>query len=184
LKNRTGWLILRSVKFQRFIALTVAALTILCGCKKPDAASDPVANVFEPREGQPRLTTVKLWLGPEQMTAEIAASLKEVMTGMMFRTNMAENESMVFFLGPPQHAHFWMKNCYVPLSVAYIDPDGVILEIHDLQPQNTNTVDSISENVVFALETKQGWFQRHNIHEGVIVRTERGSLAQTFAQRP
>ena len=172
------------MKLRRFSALIVAALAVLCGCKKPEVAADPIANVFEPREAQPRLATVQLWLGPEQMTAEMAASLKEVMTGMMFRTNMAENESMIFHLGPPQQAHFWMKNCFIPLSVAYIDPDCVILEIHDLQPQNTNTVDSISHNVSFALETKQGWFQRHNIHEGVTVRTERGSLAQTFAQRP
>ena len=168
------------MKFQRFMALPVAALAILCGCSKPDVPTEPVVNVFEPTQAQPRLTTVQLWLGPEQMTAEMAASLKEVMTGMMFRTNMAENESMIFFLGPPQRAHFWMKNCYVPLSVAYIGSDGVILEIHDLQPQNTNTVDSTSESVVFALETKQGWFQRHNIHEGTTVRSERGSLAETF----
>ncbi len=161
----------------------MAALAVICGCKKPEVTADPIINLSEPRQAQPHLATVQLWLGPEQMSAEMAASLKEVMTGMMFRTNMAENESMIFRLGPPQRAHFWMKNCFIPLSVAYIDPDGVILEIHDLQPQNTNTVDSISENVVFALETKQGWFQRHNIHEGVTVRTERGSLAETFGGR-
>jgi uncharacterized membrane protein (UPF0127 family) len=173
------------MKFQRFLALIVAIPAILCGCKKPDAAADPVVSMFEPREAQPHLTTVRLWLGPEQMSAELASSIKEVMTGMMFRTNMAENESMLFNLPPPpQRAHFWMKNCFIPLSVAYIDPDGVILEIHDLQPQNTNLVDSTSENVAFALETRQGWFQRHNIHEGVAIRTERGSLAETFSRRP
>jgi len=170
------------MKCQRFLVLLAVVAASVSGCGKPETATDPIVNLSEPTEAQPRLATVQLWLGPEQMTAEMAASLKEVMTGMMFRTNMAENESMIFRLGPPQQAHFWMKNCYIPLSVAYIDPDGVILEIHDLQPQNTNTVDSTAGNVVFALETRQGWFQRHNIHEGVTVRSERGSLAETFKQ--
>ena len=101
----------------------------------------------------------------------------------MFRTNTVENEGMLFVLGPPQRAHFWMKNCYVPLSVAYIDADGVIQEIHPLQPQNTNTVDSVSANVSFALETSQGWFDRHQIREGMTVRTERGSLVDTFRRQ-
>ena len=177
---------LQHMKFQRFFALLVAALVVVCGCNKPGATTiTPVVNLSlsEPTEAQPHLPTVQLWLGPEQMTAEMAASIKEVMTGMMFRTNMDENESMIFFLGPPQRAKFWMKHCYIPLSVAYIDPDGVILEIHDLQPQNTNTVDSTAENVAFALETKQGWFTRHNIHPGVTIRSEHGSLAETFSQR-
>ena len=74
-------------------------------------------------------------------------------------------------------------NCSLPLSVAYIDPDGVIQEIHDLQPQDTNDVDSASENIRFALETTQGWFNRHNIGQGVIVRTDRGSLKEAFGQK-
>ena len=60
-------------------------------------------------------------------------------TGMMFRTNLAENAGMLFVLPMPQQASFWMKNCPLPLSAAYIDPEGVILEIHDLQPHNTNS---------------------------------------------
>jgi uncharacterized membrane protein (UPF0127 family) len=102
---------------------------------------------------------------------------------MMFRTNMAENEAMVFALPYTHRASFWMKNCFVPLSVAYIDPDGVILEIHDLQPQNTNAVLAASDNIRFALETPQGWFDRHNVRTGMMVRTEKGGLMETFRQR-
>lgn len=73
-----------------------------------------------------------------------------------------------------------MKNTSVPLSVAYIDPRGVILEIHDLQPHNTNSVVAASDNVQYALETSQGWFERHKIQPGTLIRTEAGSLQQTF----
>jgi uncharacterized membrane protein (UPF0127 family) len=162
--------------------LASLALLALTACDKPAPSVEPVVDLSLPRQAQPRLQTVQLWLGPEQITAEMAVTVREIMTGMMFRTNMAESEGMIFDLGPPQRAHFWMKNCYVPLSVAYIDPDGAILEIHDLQPQNTNTVDSVSDDVTYALEMRQGWFQRHNIQPGVVVRSERGSLAETFGR--
>ena len=96
---------------------------------------------------------------------------------------MPENTAMIFVHPAPRRAGYWMKNCYLPLSIAYLDTDGVILEIHDLQPHNTNSVASASENVRFALETPQGWFQRHNVNTGAVVRTERGSLAETFLRR-
>ena len=69
------------------------------------------------------------------------------------------------------------------LSAAYIDPEGVILEIHDLQPHNTNSVVAASERVQFVLETNQGWFGRHHVTTGMVVRTERGTLAETFKRQ-
>lgn len=164
-------------------AWLIAALLAFAGCTKSETAADPGPDLSGPSQAQPKLATIQLWLGPERLAAEMAVTTREIMTGMMFRTNVAENEAMIFVLGSPQPAHFWMKNCFVPLSVAYLDPDGVIQEIHDLQPQNTNTVDSVSKNISFALETSQGWFKRHNIHEGVRVRTERGSLEETFSRK-
>lgn len=172
------------MKPRRLLALLLVGLGAVSGCDRPAPPAPPPANVFEPREAQPKLATVQLWLGPEQMTAEMALRPREIMTGMMFRTNMAENEGMIFVLGAPQRASFWMKNCSVPLSVAYMDGDGVILEIHDLEPHNTNSVVSATDNVRFALETPQGWFKRHNINAGVTVRTEHGSLTDTFNQMP
>ena len=171
------------MKYRQFFAVCLVALAAVTGCGKPENAAAPTATPFEPKQAQPRLPTIQLWLGPEQMTAEMAVTDLQVMTGMMFRTNMAENEGMIFVLGAPKPAHFWMKNCYVPLSVAYIDPEGVIQEIHDLQPHNTNTVNSVSPNIAFALETPQGWFQHHNIQSGMTVRTERGSLMDTFYRK-
>ena len=117
------------------------------------------------------------------MDAELCANPREVQTGMMFRKSMGTNDGMLFTLFYPQRAAFWMKNCYVPLSVAYIDPDGVIEEIHPLQVQDTNTVYSTATNIRFALETPQGWFDQHHVTTGMVVRTERGSLVETFGQK-
>jgi hypothetical protein len=164
----------------------LAAAGLLAGCQKPPApaaATGSVISISDPTEAQPKLPTVKLYLGAEIMDAEMCVTPRETQTGMMFRKSMGTNDGMIFSLGYPQRAGFWMKNCYVPLSVAYIDPDGVIEEIHPLQVQDTNTVISSATNIRFALETPQGWFDLHHVTTGMVVRTEKGSLLQTFGQR-
>jgi uncharacterized protein len=151
------------------------------GCSKAAApASGETANPKLPTAAQPKLQTMKLWLGAEEMIAELALTGQQMQTGMMFRTNLAENAGMLFVFPMPHRASFWMKNCPLPLSAAYIDPEGVILEIHDLQAHNTNSVEAASDRVQFVLETNQGWFGRHHVTPGMVVRTERGTLIETF----
>jgi uncharacterized membrane protein (UPF0127 family) len=60
-----------------------------------------------------------------------------------------------------------MKNTILPLSVAYIGANGVILEIHDLQPRNEKPVPSAFPNIAYALEMEQGWFAKNNVLPGV-----------------
>jgi uncharacterized protein len=151
------------------------------GCQKPAApVPGSAVNPSLPTAAQPKLQTMKLWLGAEEMVAELALTGLQQQTGMMFRTNLAENAGMLFVFPVPHQASFWMMNCPLPLSAAYIDPEGVILEIHDLRPHNTNSVAASSERVQFVLETSQGWFGRHNVTTGMVVRTEQGTLANTF----
>jgi uncharacterized membrane protein (UPF0127 family) len=80
-------------------------------------------------------------------------------------------------------ASFWMKNCPLPLTAAYINPEGSIVEINDLQPNNTNSVVAASDDVQYVLEVNQGWFTRHHIGTGTLVRSELGSLPETFFRR-
>ena len=166
--------------------LLVLALCGGCtgGCKRAASlAVGPEAGPSLPTAAQPKLQTMKLWLGAEEMAAELALTAVQVRTGMMFRTNMAENAGMLFVFAVPHRASFWMKNCPLPLSAAYIDSEGVILEIRELQPHNTNFVVASSEQVQFVLEANQGWFGRHKVAPGMVIRTERGPLRQTFLGR-
>jgi uncharacterized protein len=133
---------------------------------------------------QPRLPTLKVWLGPHELTAEVARAPRERETGMMFRTNIAENEGMLFVFPRPGQVGFWMKNVPIPLSCAYIDPDGVILELHDLEPLKEETVNSRSYRIQYVLETARGWFERQGVGTGTVVRTERGTLQETFGTSP
>jgi hypothetical protein len=157
---------------------------LISGCSKSNTNALPSSAPRLPEQAQAKLPTIKLWLGSEELITEMALTDEQQMTGMMFRTNIVENEAMIFVHPTPRTAAYWMTNCFVPLSIAYIDTDGVILEIHDLQPHNAISVVSAATNVRFGLETSQGWFQRHNVSTGAVIRTERGSLSETFLRRP
>ena len=90
---------------------------------------------------------------------------------------------MLFVFPSASPRAFYMRNTYVPLSVAYISPEGVIEEIHDLQPLNEVSMPSRSENIQFVLEVPQGWFKRHNIEPGASIRTQLGELKKSFSFR-
>ncbi|HVV73352.1 MAG TPA: DUF192 domain-containing protein [Verrucomicrobiae bacterium] len=162
-------------------SLGLAMLALAAGCNRaaPQAGS-VVSDPMEPTQAQPKLQTMRLYVGSQEMTAELALTPMQQHTGMMFRTNMDDNAGMLFPLPSTQRASFYMKNCPYALSAAYIDPDGIIQEIHYLEPFNTNPVEAASANIRFVLETPQGWFKDHHIGTGVAVATERGPLFQTF----
>jgi len=123
---------------------------------------------------------MKIYLGAETLDAELALNNQERMTGMMFRTNIQETDAMLFVFPGPYRASFWMKNCPESLSAAYIGPDGTIEEIRHLEKNDTNSVVAASDNIQYVLETKDGWFTRHQVGPGTVIRTEKGSLAETF----
>jgi uncharacterized protein len=162
----------------------ILAVAIFAGCKKSDETkAPPSTDDWQPTQAQPKLPTMKIYLGAETLDAELALTPKEEMTGMMFRTNILETDAMLFVLPVQQRASFWMKNCPESISAAYIGPDGVIQEIHHLEQEDTNAVVAASDNIQYVLETSDGWFARHNISTGAVIRTEKGSLSETFFGR-
>ncbi len=163
---------------------------MLAGCNKtapppaPAPAPVPATNAPAlPTHAQAPLQTLKLWLGAEEMVAELALTDEQVHTGMMFRTNLAENAGMLFVFAGPSQVGFWMKNCPLPMSAAYIGFDGTILEIRKLEPFNTNSVVAASDAVQYVIEANDGWFDRKHIRPGIVVSTERGTFPQVFQRR-
>ena len=151
------------------------ATTVNAAPATPATNSQPTAEGYLPH-AQPRLKTIKVWLGAEELKAELAVREVEVMTGMMWRTNMLEDEAMLFVFAAPRQQGFYMLNCTVPLSAAYIDADGVINEIVDLHPGVKAPVMSKSDQIKYVLEVPQGWFKRHGIRTGTVINTEVGPL--------
>ncbi len=174
----------------RFLA--VFLLVMVAGCEKGSSTKPPSLPLLtnavpeilvEPSQAQQKLPAIKMYVGTVEIEVEQALTEIQIQTGMMFRKSMGPNEGMIFVHQDVGERNYWMKNCFVALSIAYINPVGRIVEIHDMKPHDTNTVDSVSNNIKYALETPQGWFKRNGIGPGVMITTGKGTLPETYFPR-
>jgi len=180
IENPCGILQTIAMQLGKFLVLCLAPV-LFAGCQKAEPPSTPVAEHQYPTKAQPRLPTMKIYLGAQTLDAELALTPIQLETGMMFRTNIVDTDAMLFDLTQPMRADFWMKNCPESISAAYISPDGVIQEIYHLEKNDTNGVVSATDNIRFVLETSDGWFARHQVTTGMVVQTEHGPLNTTFS---
>ncbi len=97
---------------------------------------------------------------------QLAVEAEELRRGLMYRKYMGENEGMIFLYTKPQKMNFWMRNTPLPLDVGFISSDGVLQEFYPLYPYDETTVVSRSDELQYALELNQGWFQKNNINRG------------------
>ena len=111
------------------------------------------------------LPTKALTIGTHKLTAEIATTPEQQMTGLMNRFSLKPDHGMLFVYERPQPMSFWMHNTYVALSIAFISADGRILNIEDMQPQTDDTHWSKGA-ALYALEMKKGWFAQRGIVAG------------------
>src|SRR5258708_4123434 len=115
----------------RFACSLLLSACLWVGCSRPSPTAPSSAAVTQPAptgRPQPKLAVIKLWLGPKEVLAEQALAHDQIETGMMFRKEMGEDEGMLFVFGRPIKATFWMRNTLLPLSCAYIDSTGIVLE--------------------------------------------------------
>lgn len=109
----------------------------------------------------------QLSAGVHLIKAEVAASGAQREQGLMFREQMPANAGMVFVFDAPATQCMWMKNTLLPLSVAFIDAQGKIVNIEDMQPRTLDSHCSAKGVAVrYALEMNLGWFKQKNIKPG------------------
>jgi uncharacterized membrane protein (UPF0127 family) len=111
------------------------------------------------------LPTIDLAIDGHKLVAEIAATEATRTTGLMNRFSLQPDHGMLFVFSEPQPLAFWMKNTYVPLSIAFIGADGRIINIDDMAPRTENTHPSRGL-ALYALEMKKGWFAERGIRSG------------------
>lgn len=111
------------------------------------------------------MPVAELGAGMYRIEAEVAHTFRTRQIGLMNRSAMPMHRGMVFVF-PEAAAHcMWMKNTFLPLSVAFIDGAGRILNIEDMQPQ-TETSHCAAGPARFALEMNLGWFGARGIQAG------------------
>ncbi len=115
------------------------------------------------------LPETTLQAGMQLIQAEVASTDQQRETGLMYRRELAGNHGMLFVFSSDQPVCMWMKNTYIPLSVAFIDDEGRIANIAEMKPQTLDSHCAV-QNVRFALEMPLGWFAQRGIKPGFQLR--------------
>ncbi|HEY0065136.1 MAG TPA: DUF192 domain-containing protein [Telluria sp.] len=139
---------------KKLLATTSSALLLL-------AAGSALAQ-------QTPFGSAQLSAGMHLIKAEVAANDPQRQQGLMFREKMDANHGMVFVFEGTNGQCMWMKNTPLPLSVAFIDEKGKIVNIEDMQPQTLESHCS-TKPVRYALEMNLGWFKQKNIKPGMTI---------------
>jgi uncharacterized protein len=114
------------------------------------------------------LPEVTLTINGHKLTAEVASDDAQRSQGLMYRRMLPENWGMLFVFPEAMQQNFWMKNTYLPLSIAFIDERGAIINIDDMKPLTTDPHPSLKP-AKYALEMNQGWFAKRGIKAGAKV---------------
>jgi uncharacterized membrane protein (UPF0127 family) len=122
-----------------------------------------LAAAFGPAFAQ--MPMLELNAGIHLIRAEVANTFDSRAQGLMFRKSLGANRGMLFVFPDVAPHCMWMKNTYVPLSVAFMDEQGAIVSIHDMQPLNESS-HCAAKPARYALEMNQGWFAQKGIKPG------------------
>ena len=117
---------------------------------------------------QQQLPVVQLNAGMHLIRAEVAADYGSRMTGLMYRASMPPNAGMLFIFDDSERQCMWMKNTLIPLSVAFIDEEGKVINIEDMAPQ-TEDSHCAARPSRYALEMNRGWFAARGIKAGTTI---------------
>jgi uncharacterized protein len=109
--------------------------------------------------------TASIKVAGHPLKVEVAADEAALQQGLMFRKKLGPEEGMLFLFGERAYHSMWMKNTLIPLSVAFLDADGNILNILDMEPQTLDTHTSAGP-ALYAIETNKGWFAAKKVKAG------------------
>ncbi|MHA6478412.1 DUF192 domain-containing protein [Stutzerimonas sp. KH-1] len=118
-----------------------------------------VATTAQPAE------PLRLQLGGHQVQAEYADTFLQRQRGLMGRTELAADSGMLFRFDEVRRHCLWMKDTPLPLSAAFLDEDGAVVDVIDLEPLSTD-VRCSEKPALYALEMHQGWFDAQGIRVG------------------
>lgn len=117
---------------------------------------------------QAQLPLLELFAGMHRVEAELAATPDSRQTGMMQRTFMAPQRGMLFVFPDTAKHCMWMRNTLLPLSVAFLDEAGRIINVADMQPGSDDNHCAVKP-ARYALEMNLGWFKSRGLGAGFAI---------------
>ena len=124
------------------------------------------ARADAPQSGLP---VVEIEIAGHKLEVEVAATPESRTMGLMYRRMLPEDWGMLFVFPEPAIYSMWMANTYIPLSVAYLDAQGRVINIRDMPPL-THSSYSAGDNALYAIEANPGWFAKRGIGPGTAVK--------------
>lgn len=110
--------------------------------------------------------TIRLDAGGHRITAELALTPSARERGLMHRDTLPDDHGMLFVYVQPERICMWMKNTPIPLSVAFLDDRGAIINIAEMQPWSLD-IHCAERPARYALEMTRGWFARRGLSPGM-----------------
>ena len=129
-----------------------------------------VSFAFTPLHAQTptELKVIPLSAGIHLIKAEVAQRDDERAQGLMYRKSLGDNQGMLFLFENDAVQCMWMKNTLIGLSVAFMGPDGRVINVEEMDPQ-TDTTHCAKRPARYALEMNRGWFAKHGIKNGALI---------------
>ena len=118
---------------------------------------------------RPGIKTTTIKVEDKLLKVEIAEMFSEGKRGLMWRLYLPSDRGMIFINSGNYNVAFWMKNTFLPLSIAFVDKNGIILSIQKMKPLDTSIRYRSPSSYQYAIEVNQGWFKTKNISEGARV---------------
>ena len=147
----------------------------MASLKKPYALPIAAVGLYLSASGalafDPQAQIISLHVGDQKIIAEVASTQAALTKGLKNRRSLGTNEGMLFVFKNDFSLCLWMKDTQLPLSVAFIDHTGTVLNIADMQPL-TADVHCAAAPAQFALEMNNGWFHQHGVAPGAKIRAE------------
>lgn len=145
---------MKKIYFKHLIAI----LFFLC-CSKPQSPKLEKSQININKR-------IKLTIKDIEIDIEVAKTEEERAQGLMYRDAIGENQGMLFIFDKKGIYSFWMKNTKIPLSIAFINDEFLILDIQEMSPNQEEVKYAPNELFLYALEMNQGWFAKNNIKAG------------------
>ena len=143
-----------------------------CGGGEGGGAQDVPTPLLSQEAGSPADSgaqatgeLVAMRVGGHEIRVEVADDQAEKERGLMYRESLPDDEGMLFVYTTPATRSFWMRNTLIPLDIAFIDPDGLIVDIQQMQPQ-TDELTTSKYPAMYALEMNLGWFEANGVAVG------------------
>jgi uncharacterized membrane protein (UPF0127 family) len=141
------------------LLITFLSVFLLISCSKIKSPKTQVAS----KESDNK---IELVINGNKIRVELAKTLEERALGLMFRKLMDWDSGMLFIFEEEGFYPFWMKFTHLPLSIAYINRDDIIIDIIEMVPNQEEIRYSPSVPYIVALEMNQGWFIEHSVNIG------------------